>query len=175
MTYTLTDGREILAGTPVALRATLGGLSETWLEADEGPGTWSPWQALAHLTHIEERDWLGRIDTILVHGPDEALGPVDREAGFERFAGWSVERVLDRFQKLRNENLSAFDELTLGPEDLMRVGRHPDFGAVTLGQLLATRAVHDLNHESQIVKTLAKRYRDAVGPWRANLGVVDLP
>jgi DinB superfamily len=100
---------------------------------------------------------------------------VDREAGFERFAGWSVGRVLDRFQSLQSENLSAFDELTLGPEDPMRVGRHPDFGAVTLGQLLATWAVHDLNHESQIVKTLAERYRGAVGPWRANLGVVDLP
>ena len=175
MTYTLTDGREILSGTPGALRATLGGLSETWLEADEGPGTWSPWQALAHLTHIEERDWLGRIDTILVHGPEEALGPVDREAGFERFAGWDVGRVLDRFETLRAENLRAFDGLNLGPEDLLRVGRHPDFGEVTLGQLLATWAVHDLNHESQIVKTLAKRYREAVGPWRPNLGVIDLP
>jgi hypothetical protein len=100
---------------------------------------------------------------------------VDREAGFERFAGWDVGRVLDRFETLRAENLRAFDELNLRPEDLMRVGRHPDFGEVTLGQLLATWAVHDLNHESQIVKTLAKRYREAVGPWRPNLGVVDLP
>jgi DinB superfamily len=167
MTYTLTDGREILAGTPGALRATLGGLSETWLEADEGPGTWSPWQALAHLRHIEERDWLGRIDTILVHGAEEDLGPVDREGGFERFARWGVGRVLDRFEGLRAENLRAFDELHLGPEDLMRVGRHPELGEVTLGQLLATWAVHDLNHESQIVKTLAKRYREAVGPVAA--------
>jgi hypothetical protein len=70
MTYTLEDGREILAGTPGALRATLGRLSDRWVEADEGPGTWSPWQALAHLTHIEERDWLGRIETILVHGAE---------------------------------------------------------------------------------------------------------
>jgi hypothetical protein len=99
---------------------------------------------------------------------------VDREAGFERFEGWSVGRVLERFETLRAENLTAFDALNLGPEDLMRVGRHPELGEVTLGQLLATWAVHDLNHESQIVKTLAKRYRDAVGPWRPNLGVVDL-
>jgi hypothetical protein len=55
------------------------------------------------------------------------------------------------------------------------MGRHADLGPVTLEQLLATWTVHDLNHEAQIVKTLAKRYRDAVGPWRANLGVVDLP
>ena len=175
MTFTLAESREILAGTPSALRATLAGLSDAWLSADEGPGTWTPWQALAHLTHIEEDDWLGRAETILVHGPDEVLGPVDREAGFERFAGWSVGRVLDRFAELRARNLARLSELGLGDDDLVRVGRHADFGAVTLEQLLATWTVHDLNHQTQIVKTLAKRYRDAIGPWRTFLPVVDLP
>ena len=109
------------------------------------------------------------------HGPEEVLGPVDREAGFERFAGWDVARVLDRFAELRAANLDRLEELQLGSDDLARMGRHADLGPVTLEQLLATWTVHDLNHEAQIVKTLAKRYRDAVGPWRANLGVVDLP
>jgi hypothetical protein len=171
----MTESREILAGTPGALRATLGGLSDPWLAADEGPGTWTPWQAIAHLTHVEERDWLGRVETILVHGPEEVLGPVDREAGFERFAGWSVERVLDRFAELREANLARLDAFGLVEDDLVRVGRHADFGPVTLEQLLATWTVHDLNHEAQIVKILAKRYRDAVGPWRTFLPVVDLP
>ena len=175
MTFDLVESRQVLAGTPDALRATLGGLSEAWLHADEGPGTWTPWQALAHLTHIEERDWLGRIGTILEHGPEEVLGPVDREAGFERFAGWDVGRVLDRFAELRAASLSRLDALALGPDDLVRLGRHADFGLVTLEQLLATWTVHDLNHQSQIVKTLAKRYRDAIGPWRRFLPVVDLP
>jgi len=175
VTFTLAQSLEILAGTPAALLATLGGLSEPWLIADEGPGTWTPWQALAHLTHIEERDWLGRVETILDHGPEEVLGPVDREAGFERFAGWGIERVLDRFAELRASNLGRLGELGLGEDDLVRVGRHADFGPVTLEQLLATWTVHDLNHQTQIVKTLAKRYREDVGPWRTFLPVVDLP
>ena len=175
MTFSLPESRQILTGTPSALRATLAGLSDAWLSADEGPGTWTPWQALAHLTHIEERDWLGRVETILAHGPEEVLGPVDREAGFERFEGWGVEKVLDRFAELRTANLARLDELGLRDEDLVRLGRHGDFGPVTLEQLLATWTVHDLNHQTQIVKTLAKRYRDAVGPWRAFLPVVDLP
>ncbi|HYF12338.1 MAG TPA: DinB family protein, partial [Actinomycetota bacterium] len=74
------------------MRATLGGLSNGWLDADEGDGTWTPWQALAHMTHVEELDWIGRIGTILEHGADEVLGPVDREAGFDRYAGWPVGR-----------------------------------------------------------------------------------
>lgn len=109
------------------------------------------------------------------HGPEEVLGPVDREAGFERFAGWDVGRVLDRFAQLRSANLLRLDELALGRDDLVRLGRHADFGPVTLEQLLATWTVHDLNHQTQIVKTLAKRYREAIGPWRRFMPVVDLP
>jgi hypothetical protein len=46
---------------------------------------------------------------------------------------------------------------------------------VTLGQLLATWVVHDLNHTGQIVKAMAKQYTDAVGPWRENLAIIDAP
>src|SRR4029077_10918930 len=69
VTFDLRESRQLLAGTPGALGAALGGLSDAWLLADEGPGTWTPWQVLAHLTHVEERDWLGRISTIMEHGP----------------------------------------------------------------------------------------------------------
>jgi hypothetical protein len=175
MTFTLDEAREILTATPDALRGALGGLSEGWLTADEGEGTWTPWQVAAHLTHVEERDWIGRTETILEHGLDEVLGPVDREAGFEGYAGWSVGRVLDRFAELRAENLRQLDGFGLGADDLRRQGRHADFGPVTLEQLLATWTVHDLNHETQIAKTLAKRYREAIGPWRTFLPIVDLP
>ena len=175
MTFELGEARQILSGTPRSLEAQLSGLSDAWLSADEGEGTWTVWQALAHLTHVEEEDWLGRIRTILDHGAGEELGPVDREAGFETYAGWSVVDVLGRFASLRARNLEELDGLNLVDADLGREGRHGEFGLVTLEQLLATWAVHDLNHHSQIVKTLAKRYRDAIGPWRKYANVVDLP
>jgi len=34
---------------------------------------------------------------------------------------------------------------------------------------------HDLNHLGQIVKTMAKQYREAIGPWRRFLAIVDAP
>ena len=46
---------------------------------------------------------------------------------------------------------------------------------MTLGQLLATWTVHDLNHVGQVVKTMAKQYTDAIGPWREFLPIVDAP
>src|SRR5262249_44573726 len=159
------DARAVLRRTPEALRAMLSGLPDGWLTGNEGPGSWSPYQVVGHLTHVEEVDWIDRTRIILEHGTDRVFEPIDREAGFTRFAGWSLDDLLDRFAFLRDANLSALGEI-VGPENIGRRGVHPTFGEVTLGQLLATWVVHDFNHVGQIVKAEAKQYRDAVGPWR---------
>lgn len=172
MTFSLEEGRQVLEATPAALRGLLDGLSGGWTAAAEGPDAWTPWQVVAHLAHIEEHDWLDRSERILRHGTGRPFDPVDREAGFERFRGVDLPALLDRFETTRTENLRRLDEL-VGPADLERLGRHPEFGEVTLAQLLATWVVHDLNHTGQIVTTMAKRYRDAVGPWRVFLPIVD--
>jgi hypothetical protein len=174
MQFSLEQGREVLVRTPGALRKMLAGISDGWLSGDEGPGTWSPYQVLGHLTHIEECDWIDRTRIILEHGTDRPFDPVDREAGFERFRGCDMEELLDRFQAVRSANLRSLEEL-VGPGDLDRPGVHPTFGRVTLGQLLATWVVHDLNHTGQIVKAMSKQYASAVGPWREFLPIIDAP
>ena len=174
MDFSLELGKEVLGRTPDALRAMLSGLSGGWTEGDEGPGTWSPSQVLGHLTHIEETDWIDRTRVILEHGTDRVFDPVDREAGFTRFRGFTLDGLLDRFASVRAANLETIEAL-VGPGDLERRGVHPTFGEVTLGQLLATWVVHDLNHTGQIVKAMAKQYTQAVGPWREFLSIVDQP
>jgi hypothetical protein len=52
-------------------------------------------------------------------------------------------------------------------------GRHPELGSVNLGQLLATWAVHDLNHISQVARVMAKRYTREVGVWREYLSILN--
>src|SRR5258708_32230673 len=84
----------------------------------------------------------------------------------------SLEQLLDDFARLRSENLAALQALDLQPEDLARRGKHPALGTVTLSQLLATWAVHDLTHVHQLSRVMAHQYRDAVGPWSAYLGVL---
>ena len=174
MEYSLEKGKEVLRGTPDALRGLLSGLSEEWLSGDEGPDTWSPWMVLGHLTHIEGSDWIDRTKVILEHGADRPFDPVDSEAGFAAFNGWSVGELLDRFAAVRASNLAELDDL-VSTGDLDGHGLHPAFGEVTLAQLLATWVVHDLNHTGQIVKTMSKQYRDAIGPWREFLLIVDAP
>jgi hypothetical protein len=174
MDFSLELGKEVLRRTPDALQAMLSDLSGGWITGDQGPDTWSPYQVVGHLTHIEECDWIDRTRVILEHGTERVFEPVDREAGFTRFRDWTLGDLLIRFASVRTSNLEtlgAFVEL----KDLGRRGVHPTFGEVTLGHLLATWVVHDLNHLGQIVKTMAKQYSQAVGPWRELLPIIDAP
>jgi hypothetical protein len=74
---------------------------------------------------------------------------------------------------LRAENLATLGELRLTDRQLALEGEHPEFGLVTLSQLLATWVVHDLGHIAQTARVMAKQYKSAIGPWRAYLPVVD--
>jgi hypothetical protein len=113
-----------------------------------------------------------RARMILEHGEARAFDPFDRFAQAKESQGKSLEQLLDEFAGLRKENLAALTVLNLQPEDLARRGRHPELGVVTLSELLATWAVHDLTHMHQLSRVMAHQYRDTVGPWSAYLGVL---
>ena len=168
-TFELAQAVAVLERTPSALSALLRGLPEAWSRAREGADGWSPYDVVGHLVHGERTDWLARARIILEHGESRPFDPFDRLAMFRESEGKSLEDLLAEFAELRRENLAALRQLDLGAPDLARAGTHPDFGRVTLEQLLATWAVHDLNHLGQIVRAMAKRYRDAVGPWAVYL------
>lgn len=171
-TFSLGETRQILEATPGTLSALLSGLDDGWTSADEGPDTWSPLVILGHLVHGEETDWIARARIILGGGPDAVFVPFDRFAQFDKFGGLSVQELLDRFRILRTANLETLDGWRLTDEQLDLQGRHPDFGPVTLRQLLATWVVHDLSHIAQIARVMAKRYADDVGPWREYLPIL---
>lgn len=172
MDLSLDAAHEVLARTPETLRHLLGGLSPRWTDANEGADTWSPGEVLGHLIHGEETDWIPRATMILTKGEAQTFEPFDRFAQQERFAGWSVERLLQRFAALRAGNLSTLESWHLTPQQLALTGRHPELGRVTLAQLLACWVVHDLGHVAQIARVMAKQYTDAVGPWKAYLPVL---
>ncbi|HEU5004309.1 MAG TPA: DinB family protein [Actinomycetota bacterium] len=172
MDFSLPRTTSLLRRTPAALPALLSGLPDAWLSGSEGPGAWSPYQVVAHLASIEETDWMDRVQVFLERNPERPFRPVDREAGFRRFSGWSLADILGRFASVRQSNLEML-EAGVGEGDLGLRAVHPAFGTVTLGQLLATWVVHDMNHLGQIVQAMAKQYRDAVGPWRELLPILD--
>jgi hypothetical protein len=163
---------ELLSRTPAALNALLRDMPETWTLRNEGDKTWSPFQVVGHLIHGERADWIPRAKMILEYGETKAFVPFDRRGMEREIHSKSLSQLLDEFARVRSQNLDELRGLNLRPQDLQRKGRHPDFGPVTLSQLLATWAAHDLTHLHQISRTMAHQYRESVGPWSVYLGVM---
>jgi len=162
----------LLSRTPVVLDALLRDLPDAWTRVNEGQNTWSPYDIVGHLIHGERTDWIPRAKMILEFGETRTFERFDRLAQQRESQGRSLAQLLDEFARVRSKSLDELRALNLQPGDLDRRGRHPVFGAVTLGQLLATWTAHDLTHLHQISRVMAHQYRDAVGPWTVFLGVL---
>lgn len=171
--FGLPGSMAVLERTPETLRALLAGLPPAWTEATEGPETWSPYAIVGHLIHGERTDWIPRARIILAQGADRRFTPFDMSAHFRESRGKSLADLLGEFARLRAENLATLEGWRLTEGQLALEGEHPEFGPVTLRQLLATWVVHDLGHLAQVARVMAKQYREAVGPWRAYLPVLD--
>jgi hypothetical protein len=165
MEFDLQASIDVLARTPAALQALLGGLAEPWVRGTEGPETFSPFDVVGHLIDGEETDWLPRARIILARGPDPRFEPYDRFRHRKRNVGRSLGSLLEEFARLRTANLELLRSWQLTPAELDLPGTHPSLGRVTLRQLLAGWVVHDLEHVAQVARVMAKQYRTEVGPW----------
>lgn len=165
MSFTIARSIEILERTPGVLTAMLQGISSEWALTNEGGETWSPYDVIGHLIHGEQTDWLERLDIILSDKADKTFRPFNRFAQFEESKGKSLNQLLDEFAALRRKNIAYLRTKELSEHDLDKKGIHPAFGEVTLTNLVATWAVHDLDHISQIARVMAGQYKSATGPW----------
>jgi uncharacterized damage-inducible protein DinB len=175
MDYQIEQATAILRRTPETLTALLRGLPEEWARSTAGPDTWSAYDVVGHLLHGEETNWIIRARSILEEGEGRPFDSFDRTAMFEKYQEYSLDQLLDAFAEARTQNLAALDGWHLTPEQVALTGTHPALGTVTLSQLLATWAVHDLNHIGQIVEVMSRQYAEAVGPWRAYLAILTRP
>lgn len=165
MKFNLPKTIEILERTPSVLDALLRNVSAEWVTCNEGGDTWSAYDIVGHLIYGEKTDWMPRTKIILSDCADKQFQPFDRFAQFTESKGKSMAQLLDEFKSLRIKNIGALRTKRLTDADLAKKGIHPALGDVTLSQLLATWAVHDLNHLAQISRVMAKHYKEDVGPW----------
>ena len=173
MDLDLHDAIAVLQRTPGVFTAMLSALPPAWTDATEGPDTWSPYIIMGHLIHAERTDWMPRAEIVLAQGDNRRFEPYDRFAQFREDLGTPLTDLLDQFAQLRAANLAKLSAWHLTDAQLALEGEHPAFGAVSLRQLLATWVAHDLGHIAQTARVMARQYRDAVGPWRAYLPVMD--
>ena len=173
MNFELSEGIAVLERTPATFRALLAGVPDSWTAPNEGPNTFSAFDNVGHLIHGERTDWIPRARIILDQGANRRFEPYDRFAQVRESAGKQLAQLLDEFEQLRAENLVTLRGWALTDRELALEGEHPELGPVTLRQLLAAWVVHDLGHVAQTTRVMAKQYREAVGPWRVYLPVVD--
>jgi hypothetical protein len=164
MNVTLQAVRQSLAQAPRIIEGLIAAAppeSLTWRDAD---GSWHIVEVLSHLADAEITDWMPRLERILSDGG--RFMPFDREGGFARYRGWTAEALVGEFGQLRRANLEKLDAFQLSADHLRLTGVHPEFGAVTLEQLLACWATHDMAHVAQISRLLTRAFGRQVGPWR---------
>jgi hypothetical protein len=167
----LADTTALLARTPAILRTLLIGLPDDWTDVPDVADGWRPRDVVGHLITGEQTDWMTRTRRILEDGPSVPFDRFERFAMLDRDVGVPLDELVERFAALRAGNLAALAELVTDA-DLDRRGLHPSLGEVTLRELLATWAVHDLDHVSQIYAGLAGSRDGEVGPWKAYLGIL---
>ena len=173
MNFDLDMSIRILYKTPIVVTALLMGMRDEWLLNNEGEGTWSPYDIIGHLIEGEKTDWIPRMRIILSDNDDKRFVPFDRFAQLNNDKTKPIDDLLEEFGYWRKTNLRELRKINLNEKKLNKKGVHPEFGEVTLRQLLAAWVAHDLNHIHQISRVMAKQYKDEMGPWTKYISVVN--
>ncbi len=173
MKFKLEEAVNMLERTPGILRHFLENLPLAWTQSNEGGESWSSFDVVGHLIHGEKTDWMVRAEVILGSAKDKNFEPFDRFAQFENSKGKTLGQLLQEFGALRLANIENLRSKNLQERDLEKTGVHPEFGNVSLQQLLAAWVVHDLGHIAQISRVMAKQYKEEVGPWPKYLTILN--
>lgn len=171
MKFDLERSIEVLSATPGVARVLLGDLSPEWTSGKGDRENWEPYDIIGHYIYADEADWIPRASVILAQA-DRIFPEFDRYGQFERSDEESLAERLEEFARLRRENIETLRSWELVDEELELKGIHPEFGEVSLRELIATWVVHDLTHLRQIATVMANRYKEAVGPWKAYLSIL---
>ena len=161
----------ILERTVPTIESLVIDLPDEIVLANEGGDSWSCYDVLGHLIHGEKTDWIPRLDIIL-NAEDKRFEPFDRFAQERDSAGKSFEQLLVEFNTLRADNISKLRGFNLTSEDFGKEGIHPEFGPVTIENLLSAWTVHDLGHIYQMSRVIAKQFKDGCGPWPKYLRIL---
>ena len=172
MEFKLEQALEILERTPTVIALFLKNIDSNWVNSNEGNDSWSPYDIVGHYIHGEKTDWIPRMNIIL-HDDDKHFIPFDRFAQFNDSEGKTISELLDEFKKLREKNIQSLKAAALTENHLSQKGIHPQFGEVSLRELLAAWVVHDLAHINQVARVMAKQYKEAIGPWKAYMNIVN--
>ena len=137
---------------PPRLREVLRGLSQEELLAHPRPGKWSIQQIACHLADSEV---MGALRFRMVFAQDGCQLPVydqnewERRFAYQQLSDSQRQALLELFAGARETTLRFL--ATASSEDWQRSGYHPEWGPLTLRQLLELYADHSERHIEQIL------------------------
>ena len=173
MEFNLNNSTAVLERTPAVIETMLAGLPEELVMSNEGKDTWSPFDVVGHLINGEKEVWIVRMEIILSVKEDKAFAPFDRFSQLKANKEKTITQLINEFKDLRKKNIEILRSKKISGTDLDKNGIHPDFGAVTLRQLLAMWPAHDLTHLTQITRTMAIQHKELIGPWAKYLSIMN--
>lgn len=158
----LQDVQAVLSSTPERWQRLASTLPVDLLSRPPAEGEWSALNCLQHLLVAERTLFPARLRAFLA---GQNFTPFDPNQPHEEYASQTPEQLAAAFAQARQENLVLIQQVKDG--DLERTVQHPQFGTVTLAQMLHTWAGHDLMHTVQAERALMQPFILGCGPWRA--------
>jgi len=132
MNFTLSKSLEIIERTPSILSAMLSGLSEEWINGNEGENTWTAKEVVAHLIVCENTDWMPRARIMLSEEENKTLERIDMTVHFEIAKSNSLETLLNVFKTLRENSIAELKNFNLQDADFAKSAFHPQIFEVNL-------------------------------------------
>lgn len=141
-----------LLAFPAALRQQLAGLGEEALRFRPAAGEWSAVENIGHLIDIDVLMG-GRVGQIIARDTPP-LQPLDVDEAVRRgdYQQKHAPFLLSTFAERRAALVEEWRYIM--PANLARAGLHPTRGPMTIADIIALVARHDLQHRDQIAATL---------------------
>ncbi len=147
------DAVVALGETAERIRQLMSGLREEDFSRPYAPGKWTAAQILDHLAQAEMVFGL-RLRMALTT-PDYVVQPFDQDKFMAREPRRSAREAFETYYALRRFNLPLYAGLS--PEERRRTFVHPERGRMSVDDLVASVAGHDLHHLPQLEQIAARR------------------
>lgn len=109
--FRLHEAIDILERTPETLERFLSGLSEAWVQNNEGEGTWNAHEVVEHFIEAEKHNWIPRVESIVMQGEHHLFSAFDRFSHLKEKSKRTLEEALLKFkiiQKMHTVVLKTF-------------------------------------------------------------------
>ncbi len=155
--YTIDQALASLAGTGRRLERLARGLSPKQAGASPAPGKWSAKEIVSHLADCELV--YGMRYRKIISEPGGALVAFDQEAWAKnlQYRRQPLKRTLATFKVLRDANLDLLKNASKAAWG--KSGTHPEYGRLTLRQIVSHIAEHDRNHVAQVERLARQKNR----------------